>query len=199
MSSSESSGPGHIVGALNNETLIDAEKAKKIIKNIGSEAASKMSDKEKEAFQKYTGTAYVNINATLRGIDKSFEVGNRENAKNLHAVLENASLPCESTVYRGMSSKALGNLNKISDNELVGKIFWDKGFLSTSLESSSAFGGDVLLEIHAPAGSHGLYVGYVSSAGHYEEEVLFDMNQSMRIDSVTHDNFGRKLLKVTII
>lgn len=87
-----------------------------------------MSDKEKEAFQKYTGTAYVNINATLRGIDKSFEVGNRENAKNLHAVLENASLPCESTVYRGMSSKALGNLNKISDNELVGKIFWDKGF-----------------------------------------------------------------------
>lgn len=71
--------------------------------------------------------------------------------------------------------------------------------MSTSLESSSAFGGDVLLEIHAPAGSHGLYVGYVSSAGHYEEEVLFDMNQSMRIDSVTHDNFGRKLLKVTII
>lgn len=29
MSSSESSDPGHIVGALNNETLIDAEKAKK--------------------------------------------------------------------------------------------------------------------------------------------------------------------------
>lgn len=40
-----------------------------------------MSDKEREAFQKYTGTAYVNINATLRGIDKSFDVGNRENAK----------------------------------------------------------------------------------------------------------------------
>ena len=68
MSSGESSAPGHIIGALSNGTLIDAEKAKKIIKNIGSETVSKMSDKEREAFQKYTGTAYVNINATLRGI-----------------------------------------------------------------------------------------------------------------------------------
>ena len=199
MSSGESSAPGHIIGALSNGTLIDAEKAKKIIKNIGSETVSKMSDKEREAFQKYTGTAYVNINATLRGIDKSFDVGNRENAKNLHAVLENASLPCESTVYRGMSSNALGKLKKLSDKELIGKEFLDKGFMSTSLESNSAFGGDVILEIHAPAGTHGLYVGHISAAGHYEEEVLFDMNQSMRIDFVTRDKFGRRLLKVTII
>ena len=154
---------------------------------------------QREAFQKYTGTAYVNINATLRGIDKSFDVGNRENAKNLHAVLENASLPCESTVYRGMSSNALGKLKKLSDKELIGKVFLDKGFMSTSLESNSAFGGDVILEIHAPAGTHGLYVGHISAAGHYEEEVLFDMNQSMRIDFVTRDKFGRRLLKVTII
>ena len=35
MSSGESSAPGHIIGALSNGTLIDAEKAKKIIKNIG--------------------------------------------------------------------------------------------------------------------------------------------------------------------
>ena len=52
MSSGESSAPGHIIGALSNGTLIDAEKAKKIIKNIGSETVSKMSDKEREAFQK---------------------------------------------------------------------------------------------------------------------------------------------------
>lgn len=135
----------------------------------------------------------------LSVIDKSFDVGNRENAKNLHAVLENASLPCESTVYRGMSSNALGKLKKLSDKELIGKVFLDKGFMSTSLESNSAFGGDVILEIHAPAGTHGLYVGHISAAGHYEEEVLFDMNQSMRIDFVTRDKFGRRLLKVTII
>lgn len=92
-----------------------------------------------------------------------------------------------------MSSNALGKLKKLSDKELIGKVFLDKGFMSTSLESNSAFGGDVILEIHAPAGTHGLYVGHISAAGHYEEEVLFDMNQSMRIDFVTRDKFGRNL------
>lgn len=71
--------------------------------------------------------------------------------------------------------------------------------MSTSLDASSAFDGDLILEIHAPIGAHGLYVGYVSSAGHYEEEVLFDVNQNMRIDSVSRDELGRRLLKVTII
>lgn len=172
---------------------------KERIKNVGVEAVLKMSIEEREAFRKYTGSAYANINATLRGIEKAFDIGNKKNAQNLHSVLRDAYLPCECTLYRGVSSKALGGLKKLSDDELTGKVFFDKGFLSTSLESSSAFGGDMILEIHAPKGSHGLYVGHISSAGHYEEEVLFDINQNMRIDYASRDEFGRRLLKVTVI
>lgn len=158
-----------------------------------------MSAEQREAFHKYTGTAYANINATLRGLEKSFDIGNKENAQNLHSVLKESALPCESTVYRGVSSKALGSLRKLPDESLKGKVFFDKGFLSTSLDPSSAFDGDLILEIHAPVGAHGLYVGHISSAGHYEEEVLFDINQNMRIDDVSRDEIGRRLLKVTII
>lgn len=36
--------------------------------------------------------------------------------------------------YRGTSSKVLGDLRKLYDDELLGKIFIDKGFLSTILD-----------------------------------------------------------------
>lgn len=199
MNSNEGSGIENKIGVLNNENPLSVEQKKELIKSAGAETVSNITVAQRDAFHKYTGTAYANINATLRGIEKSFDFGNKENAQNLHSVLKSASLPCESTVYRGVSSKALGTLRRLPDDKLQGKVFFDKGFLSTSLDASSAFDGDLILEIHAPIGAHGLYVGYVSSAGHYEEEVLFDVNQNMRIDSVSRDELGRRLLKVTII
>lgn len=169
------------------------------IKTCGKEWAESLSKEHKAAIHSYTGTAYSNINARLRGLEKSFDPGNQECAIRIHQALSGASIPADCTVYRGVSSKALGMLRMLPDNMLVGKTFTDHGFMSTSLERNSAFGGDMLLEVDVPKGAHGAYVGNISSAGHYESEVLFDAGQQMRITGVRRDENGRRIVSVRIM
>ena len=141
----------------------------------------------------------MNINAVLRGIEKDMHPDNMESAKILHRKLKQAKLPQDCVVYRGTSDKALGMARLLPDKMLEGKIFMDEGFMSTSLSREEAFAGDVLLEIEAPKGSPGVYVGYCSSVGHCESEVLFDAGQTMRIKSVQRDKRGRRVIRVVII
>ncbi len=169
------------------------------VKACGKAWAESLSTEHKAAIHSYTGTAYSNINATMRGLEKQFDPGNHECAINIHQALSGASIPADCTVYRGVSSKALGMLRMLPDNMLVGKTFTDHGFMSTSLERNSAFGGDMLLEVDVPKGSHGAYVGDISSAGHYESEVLFDAGQQMRITGVRRDENGRRIVSVRIM
>lgn len=169
------------------------------IKTCGREWTESLSKENKAAIHSYTGTAYSNINARLRGLEKSFDPGNQECAIRIHQALSGASIPADCTVYRGVSSKALGMLRMLPDNMLVGKTFTDHGFMSTSLERNSAFGGDMLLEVDVPKGAHGAYVGDISSAGHYESEVLFDAGQQMRITGVRCDENGRRIVSVRIM
>lgn len=61
-------------------------------------------------------------------------------------------------------------LGCLHDSILTGKIISDAGFMSTSLDRGSAFGGDLLLEIDVPQGSKGAYVGDIASAGHIMKE-----------------------------
>ncbi len=170
-----------------------------VLKLVGENGQNRFRKRIKRQFTPYTGTAYSNINARLRGLEKSFDPGNQECAIRIHQALSGASIPADCTVYRGVSSKALGMLRMLPDNMLVGKTFTDHGFMSTSLERNSAFGGDMLLEVDVPKGAHGAYVGDISSAGHYESEVLFDAGQQMRITGVRCDENGRRIVSVRIM
>ena len=186
----------------NNENKIRRMSEQEIqeqIKKYGYEMASSLPIQERESIHKYTGVSYANINAVLRGLEEEFDVGNLENARNIHSALSKCELPYDCILYRGVSAKALGHLDSLKDNELVGQILWDSGFLSTSLDENCAFDGDMILEINAPAGTHGLYVGYLSSAKQLEKEVLIDVDQTMRINSVCRDEIGRRHINVTII
>ena len=185
-----STGSTHTAGA-----VAPAER----VKACGKEWAESLSTEHKAAIHSYTGTAYSNINATMRGIEKQFDPGNHECAINIHQALSGASIPADCTVYRGVSSKALGMLRMLPDNMLVGKTFTEHGFMSTSLDRNTAFGGDMLLEIDVPKGVHGAYVGNISAAGHYESEVLFDAEQPMRITGVRRDENGRRIVSVRIM
>ena len=190
LSSTGSTGSTHTAGA-----VAPADR----VKACGKEWAESLSTEHKAAIHSYTGTAYSNINATMRGLEKQFDPGNHECAINIHQALSGASIPADCTVYRGVSSKALGMQRMLPDNMLVGKTFTDHGFMSTSLERNSAFGGDMLLEVDVPKGSHGAYVGDISAAGHYESEVLFDAGQQMRITGVRRDENGRRIVSVRIM
>lgn len=134
----------------------------------------------------------------MRGLEE-FEYGNLENTKNIHAVLSTCLLPCDCIVYRGTSIRAFGQLQQLEDEKWIGEMCYEKGFLSTSLDKTCAFDGEVIMEIHAHKNDNALYVGYVSSAGHTEEEVLFDCGQLMRIIDVKNDEIGRKRVVIEIV
>lgn len=190
------------LGAVASQAITDANpptNPRQKVLDSGKEWSQSLSPAGKEAVKGYTGTAYANINATLRGIEKQFEPGNYERAISLHESLQSASIPADCTVYRGVSSKALGALRVLPDSILVGKVISDKGFMSTSIDRNTAFSGDTLLVIEAPKGSHGAYVGDISSAGHYESEVLFDAGSKMHIKGVSRDGYGRRVISVALL
>lgn len=178
---------------------LDAAEAESLVMNAGKEWIGSLSSEEISAIRDYTSTAYLNINGVLRGIEKEFAPGYEEKAVNLHRALQSSSIPCTCTVYRGASNAALGPYQNLSDDELVGCVLHDNGFLSTSLQPENAFSNDIRIEISVPEGTHGAYVGYVSSAGHYETEVLLDCGQMMRVTGVTRDLSGNRTIHVSVM
>lgn len=164
------------------------------IKAAGEQWADSLSKEQYAALSAYTGSAYVNINETLRGISPAFQDGYKEKAVLIHQALSACSLPQACTVYRGASNAALGALQSVPDHQLVGSFFSDNGFMSTSLNSEDSFGGDIKLVISVPAGAKGAYVGYLSQLGHSESEVLFDMGSVMQITKVDRDKNGQRII-----
>ena len=171
-----------------------------VVKQIGEQWSSGLSDQQRNSIRAYTGSAYADINATLRGLTRGFSSeDNFVCAKQIHSALQSSSIPCPCVVYRGMHSAALGELEHLSDDELTGCAYTDNGFMSTSLTPSDAFGGNVQLEIEVPKGAQGAYVGYISQQGHSEEEVLFDRGQYLQILEVRRDQFGRRIIRALML
>ncbi len=144
---------------------------------------SQLSKSQIKALTKYTGSDYSNINKSLRGLDTATP----ENAKTIEtmkSVLDKASLPENMTLYRGTSTKALGDLQNLAPEDLIGKIFVEQGFMSTSMSNtvSNAFSGNMHITIEAAKGAHALDI---SSISYYasESEVLFSAGQEMLITS----------------
>jgi 8-oxo-dGTP pyrophosphatase MutT (NUDIX family) len=141
---------------------------------------------EKAALKKYTGSAYEAINNKLR-LDKTpAETRPAGNAGLMHDGIAKSRLTSDITLYRGVTDgvKIFGPLGSN-----VGKSFTEHGFVSTSTKSSSAFGGDVRMIIHAPAGAHGMDVKSFSHYGHENEVVLqhgtrFTVNSDQMINGL---------------
>lgn len=190
---------GAVMGASSGGSTSQSDsQLKTAVMNAGLEWSNSLSEDESNAINGYTGSTYENINAVLRGIEKSFDPGNRKDAKLIHRSLGRASFPCDCTVYRGVPSRALGGIANKSDSEIVGSFFQDAGFMSTSLDRERAFDRDTLIEIQVPKGSHGAYLGYSSHFGHAESEVLFDCGQKMRITGARRES-GKRIISAILL
>lgn len=144
---------------------------------------SQLSKGQVDALTKYTGSDYSNINDSLRGLDTA----SPENAKTIETMktaLDNSSLPEDMTLYRGTTTKALGDLQNLAPEELIGKSFVEQGFMSTSASStvSNAFSGNMHITIEAEKGAHALDISSISYFAS-ESEVLFSAGQEMLITS----------------
>lgn len=187
------SNSGAVAGAPSGATAIPANPVLSV-KEAGKQWTDSLSKEQYAALSAYTGSAYVNINATLRGISPSFQDGYKEKAILIHQALSASSIPQACTVYRGASAAALGSLQNVPDDQLVGSYFSDNGFMSTSINSEDSFGGEIKLVIDVPAGAKGAYVGYLSQLGHSESEVLFDMGSVMQITKVERNGNGQRVI-----
>lgn len=170
------------------------------VKQTGEQWSAGLNSEQRDAIRAYTGSSYSDINATLRGLTEGFiSADNKNCAIRIHSALDRCEIPCDCIVYRGMNASALGYLEELADQELVGQVYTDNGFMSTSLSSQDAFGGTVQLEIEVPKGAKGAYVGYISQQGHAESEVLFDVGQYLRILDVKRDQFGNRRIRARMM
>ena len=164
-----------------------------------SEAWDKLlSEDERDAIRDYSGNdCYGNINGALRGLESAFHPGNKERAINIYTALQKASLPLSMTVYRGGDGKILGDLEGLSDNDIIGASFRDWGFISTSMSEGKAFGGGTMLRIILPKGCHAANIEHLSVygkdslIGENEEEILINGNQYFVITGVSYKDTTR--------
>lgn len=144
-------------------------------------SVEQLSKQQINALTDYSGDDFRNINKSLRGM----ETATPENAQRINTLkqtLDNSSLPQDMTLYRGTTTNALGDLKNLAPEDLIGKTFVEKGFMSTSTSSSvgSAFRYDMQITINAAKGAHAMDISSISNYAN-EAEVLFSAGQEMII------------------
>lgn len=158
----------------------------------------------KQAIQHYTGSGYSSINDGLRngGLGPSLT----DRVGQIDKTMKTVTSPM--TVTRGMGIDGFG-LGFIGDGStqavtdaLVGTIFEDPAFLSTSIAPGGVFHrtNGVRLEIEVPPGAKGVYVQRISN--HKSEyEFIMARNTKMMVTSVQESpgNIERFLVKARVI
>lgn len=163
-----------------------------------------LSDSERKGVREYTGNAYSAMNKFLRtgSMEGTWDYYGKSTEKTLQLIdgctkaLEKSRIKEDVIVHRGIGgslTKMLGvtpaQLNQMSSSDLIGTVFTDKGFVSTGVTESDAWGG---VKMHAliPAGSKGMYVDPVSKHKG-EHELLLQRNSSFVIKSVVKNDDGK--------
>lgn len=140
----------------------------------------------------YGPVTYKQMNGFLRD-RRSPNEGSRETRaaiKELHNLLEHQVTKRPITVYRTVSADVemvngpVKSINQYRDEELVGKLLFDRGFVSTSLDLFSTRPGSTKLIIDLPAGTQGAYIGDISAFKEQENEFLMDFEQHFRVTKV---------------
>lgn len=141
--------------------------------NFDEDGWRNLSEDERRAVEKYTGSYYDSMNSALRSGDTLSQgkyVGDL--ITNCESALNNFSLQEDTLLYRGMGkvstlAGALGVderdiLEMAKSGDLDGLRFVERGFCSTGISSNAGWGKPVTMEIVAPRGTLGLYVDPIS-------------------------------------
>ena len=166
-----------------------------------------ISDSQRDAMRKYTGTYSGDMNAVLRrnkAVEDPEEINRLIN--DLHDSLKDVKTAEDVTVFRGASKAVLCDYKNASDKDIEGIFLRDKGFMSTSFDRNVAQGfafengsDAVLIEYKVPKGTHAIYLqGTSTYSSVFEEELLVDCKTAFRVDKVSHED-GLMILHATIL
>lgn len=159
------------------------------------EQAKAIGQKGKNAVGYYSASNYLDMNMFLRGVPGYDEahVGKKtvQMVSDLTEVLEKTRIKDDVILHRGMgwdglykslglpSKSALETLLDSDPNALKGVVFTEKGFCSTGISPSAAFGGTTM-HIFAKAGTKGMYIDPISTF-QGERELLLQRGSVFKI------------------
>ncbi len=168
-----------------------------------------VSNSEAVALRRYQSTAgyHAMMNHSLRDPTYTTSPDNQAAIKEMDAVMARSMVKAPVIVQRGISAAVAARLNL-----KVGASYQDKGFCSTTLDTTTAdtFSGrtnthdaagnitgsvrsGTICEIHVPAGAHGVYL-----KGKGESELVLDRSARFEITEVTQHGKQTRV-KMTLI
>jgi hypothetical protein len=168
----------------------------------GMPVPSTLTPKAAQVLDEYAkGTAYT-ANAVLRGqktfrgraIDARTKTYTKGFTKDMDKMMDASVIPEDVRVVRAVQADAFGGIDKLQ--ELVGGIYQDKGYMSTSLAekvNSAVYNvkDAIDMEITVPKGTRAVYMAgesYLRS----ERELLLDRGTRLAVQSVTYDERTKK-------
>jgi hypothetical protein len=112
-------------------------------------------------------------------------------------------IPFDTIVTRGTGRDTFLNMGITpnSAHDLVGKVFEDPGFLSTSIKPGGVFTNVYKLEIEVPKGTQARWVGPGSNISHHssEAELVLGRSTPLLITEVQTLPGGKVLIKARVL
>ena len=151
---------------------------------------------ERHGIYNYTSNDYSRMNRILRG--GGYKVGDDHLIDYCTDGLKKWSVKEDCVVYRGMGDayafSAWTNIpvDKLADKSvqqsLIGSRLVEKAFMSTGVNSGSAWSG-IRLKVYVPAGTKGMYVDPISAYSG-EKELLIQRNSTFEVKDIETDSNG---------
>lgn len=163
-------------GIIDYKHFASEQEARNWEADVTPEWLSKLTDAEKDAITKYSGTRYRAINEHLRGIRP--DPDQEPIIDSISSGLRKFGLTESITVYRGWDD----DIFNLPIDKLKGLTYRDPAFYSSSLlkEKAEGFSRKYLAEVRIPAGTTGAMIRPLSEFPH-EYEVLIDKGTTFRI------------------
>ena len=156
---------------------------------------------ERDAISSYSRSGYLKMNENLRFGNYAPDSVKREISA-LHGFLDKCETKEELYLSRGVTKPALDKMFgddgwRKNSSSLVGSVFTDKGFVSTTPYQGGGFGGDVVMYIKAPKGTKGAYIKDFAASSE-EKEFLIQSDTSFVVRNIVEevDKWGDKKYKV---
>ena len=156
---------------------------------------------ERDAISSYSRSGYLKMNENLRFGNYATDSVKREISA-LHGFLDKCETQDELYLSRGVTKPALdkmfgGDGWRKNSSSLVGSVFKDKGFVSTTPYQGGGFGGDVVMYIKAPKGTKGAYIKDFAASSE-EKEFLIQSDTSFVVRNIVEevDEWDDKKYKV---
>lgn len=212
-SSGNAAGSGGRAAPVKYTTMAKDAEANTLFRASYKAWKSKTTEEERDTIRDYTGSDYTYINRALRNnsvlasmMSDEAKAERFEQASKISSGISKYDLNDNIIVYRGVSLDALG-INAVFDSkisegmkDLVGTVYKDKGFMSTSAVKSSSFTSkEAVMSIKVPKGKgRGAWVSPISLYP-YENEFLLQRSSSLKITKAERGTGGKWEIEAELI